>query len=119
MAGSTKTRAHSAVRDGSKSRGRQTGNDQTANRSAVARSTAGSPFPARFANRPRSHGNGPHPGELLDFKKPTGNASIDLSDYFPTQSINAISAHGSISFHALGDSGVGTPEQHDVADAMS
>lgn len=89
----------------------------TARRSSKDRST--SPFPARFAHKVPVAKSGPHPGELLDFKKPKGKAAFSLADYFPTASINAIETHGAIAFHALGDSGVGTPDQHDVADAMS
>jgi len=41
-----------------------------------------------------------------------------LADFFPANDIQAINDAGSLSFHAMGDSGVGSPEQHDVADAM-
>jgi hypothetical protein len=42
-----------------------------------------------------------------------------LDDFFPQQAIRDIQQHGSITFQALGDSGVGSPEQHATADAMS
>jgi hypothetical protein len=42
-----------------------------------------------------------------------------LSDYFPAAEIQAIEQSGSFKFHAMGDSGKGTPDQNDVADAMS
>lgn len=86
---------------------------------AKANAAARSPFPARFARRAPTAQAGPRPGELLDFKKPVGKAVIKLADFFPAQSIQEIEAHGALSFHAMGDSGVGTAEQHMVADAMS
>jgi Calcineurin-like phosphoesterase len=71
---------------------------------------------ARFA---RASGSGPNPGELLPFKPSIGDAVMVLDDFFPPQTIQGIQKRGSIAFHAIGDSGVGTPEQHAVADAMS
>jgi hypothetical protein len=78
-----------------------------------------SPFPVRFARAPSATGRGPHTGELLPFEQPAGKAIMTLADIFPTKEIQAIRKHGAISLHAFGDSGVGTPEQHEVADAMS
>jgi hypothetical protein len=78
-----------------------------------------SPFPVRFTRASHPAGRGPNPGELLPFKQPKGKALMALADFFPAQEIQAIQHHGSISFHAFGDSGVGTSEQHAIADAMS
>jgi hypothetical protein len=44
---------------------------------------------------------------------------MSLSGFFSTQDIKAIQNFGSLSFHAMGDSGVGGDNQHAVADAMS
>lgn len=78
------------------------------------------PFPQRFSKKPHTAGSsGPHPGELLPYKHPTGDARMALADFFSANDIQAINGVGSLSFHAMGDSGVGSPEQHDVADAMS
>ncbi len=80
---------------------------------------ATTPFPARFAHaRPTAHAK-PNKDELLPFEHPTGKAAMSLGDYFPKQAIKDFAQHGSISFHAFGDSGVGTQEQNDVANAMS
>jgi len=73
-------------------------------------------FPTRFAT---SGARGPHPGELLAFEQPAGDSAMNLGEFFPASAIKDIQNHGSISFHAMGDSGVGTQEQHAVADAMS
>ena len=61
----------------------------------------------------------PNPGELLPFVHPKGKAVMALADFYPAQSMKDIENFGSISFHAFGDSGSGTPAQHAVADAMS
>jgi hypothetical protein len=78
-----------------------------------------SPFPLRFARQSQDRDRGPHPGELLPFQQPEGKSLMVLADFFPPAEIQAIQQHGSISFHAFGDSGVGTAEQHAVADAMA
>ena len=44
---------------------------------------------------------------------------MQLADYFRDSDIAAINRYGSISFHALGDSGVGTNAQLQVAEAMT
>ena len=44
---------------------------------------------------------------------------MGLTDYFPAAEVTAIQAHGSISFHALGDSGTGSAEQQAVAETMA
>jgi hypothetical protein len=78
------------------------------------------PFPQRFSKKPYgAASSGPHPGELLPYTHPEGNAEMALSDFFSAKDIQAISDFGSLSFHAMGDSGVGSPEQHAIADAMS
>jgi len=77
------------------------------------------PFPARFAHGRTLAHTRPHKDELLPFEHPKGKAAMTLGDYFPKQAVKDFVHHGSISFHAFGDSGVGSQEQHDVADAMS
>jgi hypothetical protein len=55
----------------------------------------------------------------LPYQHPTGKATMALADFFPQADITAIEKHGAISFHAMGDSGVGTQDQNDVADVMA
>jgi hypothetical protein len=41
------------------------------------------PFPQRFSKKPHTAGSsGPHPGELLPYKHPTGDAKMALADFF-------------------------------------
>jgi hypothetical protein len=79
----------------------------------MANQASSSRIPARFTAVVNS---GP---ATLPYQHPSGNARLALADYFPQSEIAAITAHGSISFHALGDSGVGTQDQNDVADVMA
>jgi hypothetical protein len=79
----------------------------------MAKKASSSPFPARFtpvvSEEPAT----------LPYQHPAGKAKMALADFFPGADISAIETHGSISFHALGDSGVGTQDQLDVADVMA
>jgi hypothetical protein len=79
----------------------------------MAKKASSSPFPARFA-----HVASAAP-VTLPYQHPTGKSKTALADFFPQAEITAIQKHGSISFHAIGDSGVGTQDQNDVANAMA
>jgi len=79
-----------------------------------------SPFPQRFSkSKPPSANKGPNPGELQPFQHPAGAATMALSDFFSADDIKALQDHGSISFHAFGDSGTGSVEQQETIDAMA
>jgi hypothetical protein len=79
----------------------------------MAKKPKSAPFRARFTHVPSTTPN------TLPYQHPAGKARMALSDYFPQADLAAIEVHGSISFHATGDSGVGTQDQNDVADAMA
>jgi hypothetical protein len=79
----------------------------------MAKKASSSAFPARFS---RVVSDQP---VTLPYEHPTGKAKMALADFFPAADIAAIEKHGSISFHAMGDSGVDTQDQRDVADVMA
>jgi hypothetical protein len=79
----------------------------------MAKKTSPPEFPSRF-----THVTSSAPA-TLPYQHPTGKATMALADFYPQADIKAIQTHGSITFHAIGDSGVGTQEQINVADAMA
>jgi predicted phosphodiesterase len=55
----------------------------------------------------------------IAFEDPAGDGTMDLTTFFGAAAIKRIVSSGQIVFHAMGDSGVGTADQQDVAEAMA
>jgi Calcineurin-like phosphoesterase len=75
-------------------------------------------FPAvntRLTTTPGQLGN----DQVYPFKDPTGNATMNLQDFFGASAISAIVNSGQIIFHSVGDTGVGMGNQEAVAQAMA
>src|SRR5258708_26851930 len=55
----------------------------------------------------------------IAFDDPAGDCAMDLATFFGPEAITRITNSGQIIFHSTGDSGVGTVDQENVAEAMS
>jgi len=75
-------------------------------------------FPS-VSTRPTKDNSAPYDSQGIPFTFPSGNCVMNLATYFGPQPIASIQNHGEISFHAMGDSGVGHTEQEQVANAMA
>jgi len=60
-----------------------------------------------------------NPGELQAFSPSTGDAQMTLEQFMGKPAVASIIASGQLRFHAVGDTGVGSPEQEAVAEAMA
>jgi hypothetical protein len=60
-----------------------------------------------------------NPGELQAFSPSTGDAQMTLEQFMGKPAVASIIAGGQLRFHAVGDTGVGSPEQEAVAEAMA
>jgi hypothetical protein len=57
--------------------------------------------------------------QVYPFKDSAGDGTMNLQTFFGADAINRIVASGQIIFHAVGDTGVGTTAQEQVASAMA
>jgi len=76
-------------------------------------------FPSVATHAPKQHVSHSYDSLGIPFKAPAGDCVMDLVNFFGAGPISKITSSGQIQFHLMGDSGVGTVEQENVAEAMS
>jgi predicted phosphodiesterase len=76
-------------------------------------------FPSVSTRWPSRRASPDYNREGIPFPNPTGDCIMDLQMFFGAPAIDRIVQSGQLIFHSLGDSGVGTPDQEAVAEAMA
>ena len=89
------------------------------NKASVRPQLPAGPRPSRFAVPP-SRSLGQSPPAWIEIPPVRGDGSFDLADVISQQAVRDIEGHGTLSFHAVGDTGRGAnTEQQQVAEAMA
>jgi len=76
-------------------------------------------FPSVTTRAPATQASQNYDSLGIPFQAPGGDCTMDLETFFGAGAIGRITASGQIVFHLMGDSGVGTVGQENVAEAMA